>query len=97
MIWAGAIEQLNDTMPDTICDNITAMAAEAQAAGVLLAICSLLPIWGPSWYPVPGYAEKKNAQIVAHQCTLARDCRGTRRASMWITTPDARCKRDAPT
>ncbi len=64
------LEQLNETMPDTICDNIAAMAAEAQTAGVPLAICSLLPIWGPNWYPVPGYAEQKNAQIVAINARL---------------------------
>lgn len=58
------LEQFTETMPNTICENITAIAIDAQAAGVPLAICSLLPIWGPSWYPVPGYAEKKNAQII---------------------------------
>lgn len=54
-----------ESIVDTICENIAAMAADAREAGVKLAICSILPIWGPNWYPLPEFAPRKNAQIAA--------------------------------
>ena len=36
-----------------------------------MAICSVLPVWGPSWYPVPEFTDRRNAQIVALNRRLA--------------------------
>ncbi|HEY3379914.1 MAG TPA: GDSL-type esterase/lipase family protein [Armatimonadota bacterium] len=57
-------EALDEAKSDLVCDNISAMVTDARAAGITVALCSLLPIWGPSWYPVPEFTARKNAQIV---------------------------------
>ena len=59
------LEQLDDALTETVCDNIAAIASEVRQAGIALALGSILPIWGPSWYPVPEFTQRKNAQIVA--------------------------------
>lgn len=64
------MEQLADSIIDTISENITAMSEDARAAEIPLALCSLLPIWGPNWYPVPAFTTRKNAQIVATNARL---------------------------
>ena len=64
------VEQLDDGNSDTVCDNIAVMAAEARAAGISLALCSILPVWGPSWYPCEEFTTRKNAQIVAVNARL---------------------------
>lgn len=58
------IGQLNEATSDTICENITAMTAETKAAGIQMAICSILPIWGPSWQMCAEFTVRKNEQIV---------------------------------
>lgn len=58
------LEQLDEAISDIICENISAMASEAKAAGIPLAICSILPIWGPNWLSCAEFSERKNAQIV---------------------------------
>lgn len=62
MGWS--LEQLNDKITDDVCTNITTMAEQAREAGIALALGSLLPIWGPSFYPVPEFTARKNVQIV---------------------------------
>ena len=59
------LELLNDAITGTICDNVAAMAAQAKQHHTRLAICSILPVWGPSFYPVPEFTRRRNAQIVA--------------------------------
>ena len=58
------IEQLDEAISDTVCENIAAMAVDTRAAGIPLAICSVLPIWGPNWLMCPDFTGRKNAQIV---------------------------------
>lgn len=58
------IDQLDEAISDVICENITAMASDAREAGIQLAICSILPIWGPNWLMCAEFTERKNAQIV---------------------------------
>jgi len=60
-----ALEQLNPAISDTIFDNDSAMLDRAKEAGITMALCSILPIWGPSWYPSDEFSARKNAQIVA--------------------------------
>lgn len=64
------LDQLSDASADTVCENIAAMAADAQAAGVPLAICSILPVWGPNWYPSEEFQKLKNAQIISVNARL---------------------------
>lgn len=59
------LELLNDAITDTICDNISAMAAQAKERHTRLAIGSILPVWGPAFYPVPEFTRRRNAQIAA--------------------------------
>jgi lysophospholipase L1-like esterase len=40
------------------------MVTDAVADGIKIAVASVLPIWGPSWYPVPEFVSRKSAQIV---------------------------------
>jgi len=55
---------LDDRLSDVVCDNITAMATAASVAGIKLAICSILPVWGPEWLPGESeFAPRKNVQI----------------------------------
>lgn len=55
---------LNDGLSDVVCDNITAMATAASVAGITLAVCSILPVWGPEWLQgEPEFAPRKNVQI----------------------------------
>jgi lysophospholipase L1-like esterase len=58
------LEQLDETITDRICENIKSMVKDAVAEGIKIAVASVLPIWGPSWYPVPEFVARKNAQIV---------------------------------
>ncbi len=57
-------EGLDDTNIDKLVENVSDMAVQTHQAGITLALCSILPIWGPSWYPVPDFIVRKNAQIV---------------------------------
>ncbi len=57
------LEQLNDELTETVPENIAAIVADANAAGIPIAICSILPIWGPSWYPNEEFTTRKNVQI----------------------------------
>jgi lysophospholipase L1-like esterase len=70
------LELLNDAITGTICDNVAAMAAQAKQHQARLAICSILPVWGPAFYPVPEFTRRRNAQIVAcnsRLLTIAQD------------------------
>ena len=58
------IEQLDNAITDKTCENIEAMAREAQATGIQVAIGSIRPVCRPSWYPLPEFIERKNTQIV---------------------------------
>jgi lysophospholipase L1-like esterase len=58
------LEQLDDTVTDRLCENVESMVKDACAEGITIAVASVLPIWGPSWYPVPEFVARKNAQIV---------------------------------
>ena len=60
--WVG--DELDDARIETVVENITAMAAESKAAGIPLALCSILPIWGPSVYLNEAATMRKNGQIV---------------------------------
>ncbi|MHB9023909.1 MAG: GDSL-type esterase/lipase family protein [Armatimonadota bacterium] len=51
--------QLSREVIAAVVENIAAMAADAQAAGIPLALCSLLPIWGPSWLDDPPSPRRK--------------------------------------
>lgn len=64
---------LNDAISDTICENIAAMADSARAAGIPIAIASILPIWGPPWCP-EGFTAPKNRQIAATNPRLKQLC-----------------------
>ncbi len=66
-----ALEQLDEKLTDSVPANIAAMAADSKQAGIRLALCSILPVWGPSWYPAPEFAIRKNAQIVRVNARLA--------------------------
>ncbi len=58
---------LNPALSDVVVDNITAMTAEALAAGIRMAVCSILPVWGPNWLSdadATVFAPRKNVQIV---------------------------------
>lgn len=59
------LELLNDAITGTICDNVTVMAAQANERHIRLAIGSILPVWGPAFYPVPEFTRRRNAQVVA--------------------------------
>lgn len=67
-----ALEALDDAKVDTLCENISAMAEAATSAGIPIALASLLPIWGPSWYPVEGFALKKNKQIASANVQISQ-------------------------
>ncbi len=61
------LASLNPALSDVICENIAAMAADTQAAGIPLALCSILPVWGPSWLSADEaavFAPRKNAQVL---------------------------------
>lgn len=58
------LEQLDSVNTNKTCENIEIMAGQAQAEDIKVAIGSLLPVRGPSWYPIPEFIERKNAQIV---------------------------------
>ena len=58
------LEQLNDALTESVSESIASMAVETRQAGIPLALCSILPIWGPSWYPCAEFTTRKNAQIV---------------------------------
>jgi lysophospholipase L1-like esterase len=58
------LETLDDSIVDTICENVAAMAEQSRVAGIPLAMCSILPIWGPSWYPVEEFIDHKSVQIL---------------------------------
>lgn len=58
------LEELNPATPGKVCDNISAMAKQAQDAGTPLALGSIPPVYPPIWYPVPEFAATKNRQIV---------------------------------
>jgi lysophospholipase L1-like esterase len=70
-------EALDDAISDKICEHIAAMLADARDAGVPMALCSILPIWGPSWYPSAAFTARKNAQIVALNARLRPLAAGT--------------------
>lgn len=53
----------NASKVQVILDSVSAMAKAAKARGIPMAICSILPIWGPNWYPLPEFASKKNRLI----------------------------------
>ncbi len=58
---------LDPTLSDVICHNIGAMVADAREAGIAIAACSILPVWGPNWLSeddIARFAPRKNAQIV---------------------------------
>lgn len=55
---------LDEAKTALVSENIAAMTADALAAGLRMAVCSLLPIWGPSWLEDAEFAVRKNAQIV---------------------------------
>ncbi|HOF86478.1 MAG TPA: GDSL-type esterase/lipase family protein [Armatimonadota bacterium] len=64
---------LNDALSDVVCDNIAAMTREARAADIRMMVCSLLPVWGPSWLSdadAAVFAPRKNAQIAAINARL---------------------------
>lgn len=63
-------EELDEAKVDTLCANVAAMAATARDADIPLALCSILPIWGPCWYPHAAFTERKNAQIVTANAGL---------------------------
>ncbi len=67
-----ALEQLDDALTATVSENVAAMATDARDAGLPLAICSVLPVWGPNWYPSAEFAVRKNAQIVTLNARLRR-------------------------
>lgn len=58
------LEQLDDAITDRLCENIESMIKDARNEGIEIAVASVLPIWGPSWYPVPEFVSRKSAQIV---------------------------------
>lgn len=68
------LAELNDAITDTVCDNIAAMAEEAVQAGITMVICSVLPIWGPTWYMLPEFIARKNRQIVDLNARLQTYC-----------------------
>ncbi|HEY3417952.1 MAG TPA: GDSL-type esterase/lipase family protein, partial [Armatimonadota bacterium] len=45
----GINDLLGGVAPETVLENIVAIANDTAAAGIPLAHCSVLPIWGPSW------------------------------------------------
>lgn len=48
---------------DTVCENTAAMIDTAKAAGIPIAIGSLLPMWGPFWH-TPEFTIKKIRMLV---------------------------------
>ncbi len=65
-----ALEQLSPAISEVIFENDSAMLDRAKAAGITMALCSILPVWGPSWYPSDEFSKLKNAQIVALNARL---------------------------
>lgn len=58
------VDALGVDQTDSICDNTAAIADMAKAAGIPIAIGSILPIWGPPWCPEE-FTAPKNAMIAA--------------------------------
>lgn len=67
------VPALNDAISDTVLGNIAAMADSAKAAGIAIAVASILPIWGPPWCPEE-FSALKNAQIAAANPRLKQLC-----------------------
>ena len=65
------LEAQEDQLVATVAENVEAMAWAAREGGIRMAICSVLPVWGPSWYPMPEFTDRKNTQIVALNHRLA--------------------------
>ncbi len=64
---------LNEALSDVVCENITAMTRDARAAGIAMAVCSILPVWGPNWLSdedAAVFAPRKNAQITVMNARL---------------------------
>lgn len=71
---------LNGALSDVVCHNIGAMASDARDAGIRLAVCSILPVWGPSWLSpeeIAVFAPRKNAQIIEINARLRDIAAGT--------------------
>jgi lysophospholipase L1-like esterase len=64
---------LREALSDVVCENIAAMVADARGAGIPIAVCSILPVWGPSWLSAEEaavFAPRKNTQILAINARL---------------------------
>lgn len=67
------ISALDSVNTDIICENTAAMADSAKAAGIPIAIASILPIWGPPWCPEE-FTKLKNPQIAAANPRIKQLC-----------------------
>lgn len=71
---------LSDELSDVVCFNIGEMTADAREAGITMAVCSILPVWGPNWLSeedIAIFAPRKNAQIVEINARLRAMCAAT--------------------
>jgi lysophospholipase L1-like esterase len=65
------VDALGVDQTDAVCENSAAIADSAKAAGIPIAIGSILPIWGPPWCPEE-FTTLKNARIAAANPRIKR-------------------------